>query len=101
MGAVLELCKNLLERGACQGKIWDETLFLDVTKLLEHSTELDSIVSLISNRFNFVKDLIFLLSLGLPGGCLVKSQVRDTLRDTDFNLFIDYLHILSLANDHI
>ena len=37
----------------------------------------------------------------MPGGCLVKSLVTDTLRDTAINDTMDILQDLALANCHI
>ena len=96
-----EVDEDLLERGTCESEVRDETLPLDVIQHLEHCTELYSIATRVSKRFDFVKDLICRLSLGLTGGCLVKCQVTDTLRDATVYDTMDILQDLTLANSHI
>jgi hypothetical protein len=56
-----------------------------------------------TKRFDFVKDLIgwLTLGLGLPRGSLVKSLVADTLRNTAINDTMDILQDLTLAYGHI
>jgi hypothetical protein len=96
-----EVDEDLLERGTSESEVRDETLSLDVIQHLEHCAELYSIATRVSKRFDFVKDLICWLSLVLAGGCLVKSQVTDTLRDAAVYDTMDILQDLSLADGHI
>ena len=71
---------------------------------MENCAQLDSIAARMSDRFDFVKDLIctlLRLALGLTGGCLVKSYVTNTLWDTAVNDSMDVLQDLSLTNSHV